>query len=294
MRIGTEICFRLARRRVLGRRVGEAGEHSATFDVDAYGDWRSSELESQLRSFVPPTALRDRDVLDFGCGRGELSFIIAADRPRSIVGIDLFDVDIEEGIAAAARNRDDLPVMPRFEVGRSDRIDLPDASVDDILCFDVVEHILDPVAILGEWQRILRPGGSIYIWWIPWLHPWGHHVESLVPIPWAHVVFSDRSIIETCARIYDHPQFEPRLWDLDDDGAKRPNKWKTMTTLPEVNRLTIRQFEKRLAETRLRIAERRLHGFSSSGIKRASGLLTRIPFVREFFTGFVTYRLERD
>lgn len=64
-------------------------------------------------------------------------------------------------------------------------IPLPSDSVDVILCFDVLEHVMHVQPILNEWYRVLRREGQVLIWWVPWLNAVGHHIESLVPIPWA-------------------------------------------------------------------------------------------------------------
>src|SRR5215469_17088952 len=50
-----------------------------------------------------------------------------------------------------------LPIEPQFLVGSDSKsIALDDASMDVILCFDVLEHILDYRAIIPEWYRVLH------------------------------------------------------------------------------------------------------------------------------------------
>jgi ubiquinone/menaquinone biosynthesis C-methylase UbiE len=39
------------------------------------------------------------------------------------------------------------------------RIDLPDASVDRIFCFDAFHHVPNPTQVMRELGRVLRPGG---------------------------------------------------------------------------------------------------------------------------------------
>ena len=38
-----------------------------------------------------------------------------------------------------------------------------DNSLDYVVCSNVLEHVANPVAALAEWQRVLRPGGIIYL-----------------------------------------------------------------------------------------------------------------------------------
>jgi len=48
---------------------------------------------------------------------------------------------------------------PQFLVFDGRRIDLPDASVDRILCFDAFHHVPNPAQTMLELGRVLRPGG---------------------------------------------------------------------------------------------------------------------------------------
>jgi ubiquinone/menaquinone biosynthesis C-methylase UbiE len=286
-----ELCFRLAKRRVLARRTGEAGENSATFDLNAYHEWRVAELRQQFFAHFSPSELAGKDVLDFGCGSGTLSLLAAEAGACSVIGIDLNPALIAQAREIAANRQ--FTAQPQFlAAGNSRRIDLPDNSVDVILCFDVLEHILDYREIIAEWRRVLRVGGRVFIWWVPWLNPYGHHIESLVPLPWAHVVFSEQTLIATCARIYDLLEFTPRWWDLDESGNKKPNKWRYLDQLPDLNRLTIGKFETVCRRAGLSIERREVVGFGGSRLARMTRLLTRLPTVNEFFCSRVIYRLQ--
>src|SRR5947209_4444898 len=42
-------------------------------------------------------------------------------------------------------------------------IPLPDHSVDAIMCTEVLEHVPDPVAVIKEFGRLIRPGGYLLL-----------------------------------------------------------------------------------------------------------------------------------
>ncbi len=57
-----------------------------------------------------------------------------------------------------------------------ENIDLPDASLDCVVCSHVLEHA-DDARALGEMRRVLRPGGCIVIM-IPIIEGWDQTYEN--------------------------------------------------------------------------------------------------------------------
>jgi ubiquinone/menaquinone biosynthesis C-methylase UbiE len=62
---------------------------------------------------------------------------------------------------SARRMRHRIPV--RLIAGVGERLPLPDASVDSALLALVLCSVDDPVAVLGEVARVLRPGGTVCV-----------------------------------------------------------------------------------------------------------------------------------
>ncbi|MGN6186088.1 MAG: class I SAM-dependent methyltransferase [Thermoanaerobaculia bacterium] len=98
-------------------------------------------------------------LLDFGAGTGWTS------RYLSQLGCEVIVLDVSQTaleIAKELYRRE--PVIgiapaPQFLLFDGYRIDLPDASIDRILCFDSFHHAVNPDAMLREFARVLRPGG---------------------------------------------------------------------------------------------------------------------------------------
>jgi ubiquinone/menaquinone biosynthesis C-methylase UbiE len=98
-------------------------------------------------------------VLDFGGGTGWLSRFLTQLGCRAIV-LDVSATALE--IARALYER--MPVIgaqpaPQFLRFDGRRIDLPDAGVDRIVCFDAFHHAPNPAEMIREFARILKPGG---------------------------------------------------------------------------------------------------------------------------------------
>jgi ubiquinone/menaquinone biosynthesis C-methylase UbiE len=98
-------------------------------------------------------------VVDYGAGSGWLSRFLTQLGARMIL------LDVSPSALNIARELyAKLPVVgdrpePRFLVYDGRKIDLPDESVDRIVCFDAFHHAPNPGDVLREFGRILKPGG---------------------------------------------------------------------------------------------------------------------------------------
>ena len=98
-------------------------------------------------------------VLEFGGGTGWLSRWLAQLGCR-VTMLDVSPTALRIAQELLARNPliGDKPA-PRFLQFDGRRIDLPDASVDRIVCFDAFHHAPNPDDVLAEFARVLAPGG---------------------------------------------------------------------------------------------------------------------------------------
>ena len=236
-----------------------------------------------------------KDVLDFGCGEGPLSLYLARIcQPKSILGVDIDAHAIERANLALTRLGD---AAVSFKLSDTDRLPAADNSMDTILAFDCMEHVMQPENILAEWHRVLRPGGKVLIEWYPFKGPYGPHMTAMIPIPWAHVLFGEKALFETAARLYDQPDYIPNRWDLDERGEKKPNKWATSSTFREqgyLNEMTIPQFNAMTAAAGFRTARFEKRGFGQSGTKAAIGkALLKLPVIDVYFVNYSLIELQK-
>jgi ubiquinone/menaquinone biosynthesis C-methylase UbiE len=93
-------------------------------------------------------------VLEVGCGGGHVL--------RMFPECKLTGVDVSgEMLAKARRNLNGYPV--RLLKGELAVLDLPERSFDRIICTEVLEHVVDPDALLADIRRLLAPGGRVVV-----------------------------------------------------------------------------------------------------------------------------------
>jgi len=100
--------------------------------------------------------VRDKDVLEIGCGNGHGAYLLNQGSPRSYVGLDVMEEQIEK-----ARRR-----YPRYQFLVQDAADLSqfaEASKDVVIIFGVLHHIPEWRKVIDEIRRVLRPGGSFFV-----------------------------------------------------------------------------------------------------------------------------------
>ena len=126
------------------------------------------DVEAVLDAVGP--AAHAEDGVEFGCGYG--TFTLPAARRLSGTLLTL-DLDEDAMNIARRRARDEGVGNIRFE--RRDFVrdgtGLDVMSVDYAMAFNILHHD-DPVALLAEARRVLRPGGAVAI-----IH-WNHDPET--------------------------------------------------------------------------------------------------------------------
>jgi ubiquinone/menaquinone biosynthesis C-methylase UbiE len=114
----------------------------------------------QMEPLLEPASLQPgQTVVDYGCGPGLLGIELARRVGPSghVHGVDLnaaFLQRAEKNAAAAG-----LASRMTFHHIVADRVPLPEASVDRVICKNVLEYVDDVVATLADFRRVLKPAG---------------------------------------------------------------------------------------------------------------------------------------
>ena len=136
--------------------------------------------------------ITDKTVLDVGCGRGyEVIGAMARGAARAI-GADIRPV-YGEGKKLAKK----LSLENKVSFTTTPIRELEPRVVDVALSQNSFEHFSDPGKVLDDVFQVLKPGGKFVITFSPpWLNPYGVHLDFMVRYPWAHLLFSEKTILE--------------------------------------------------------------------------------------------------
>jgi ubiquinone/menaquinone biosynthesis C-methylase UbiE len=111
-------------------------------------DPAARDLPALKLSFLLRHAPSSGRVLELGCGEGKLLRSIARQAPQlQLIGCDVRDVAPADGAYEFRHMAAAIPAA--------------DQELDAVIFSDVLEHVEDPDATLGELHRVIRPGGSL-------------------------------------------------------------------------------------------------------------------------------------
>src|SRR5262245_59311018 len=97
-------------------------------------------------------------ILDIGCGAGTAFGLIETHyAPQSLMGIDIDPSLVRRAQEAALRCR----CAAEARVGDAAHLELPDTSIDMIICHQTLHHLPNQIAAVRELYRVLRPGGVL-------------------------------------------------------------------------------------------------------------------------------------
>lgn len=169
--------------------------------IEAYEDlfaWRPQMAPLLEAAELAP----GQEVVDFGCGPGGLAVELArrVSPGGRVHGVDLNEELLERAAARAARE----DVRLELHHSENERIPLADASVDRVLCKNVLEYVTDPAETLAEFRRVLRPAGIAHVIDSDW------GLLAVEPIGSARCA----AIFEAAKMAYRTPEIGRRLYGL--------------------------------------------------------------------------------
>ncbi|MDQ3935492.1 MAG: class I SAM-dependent methyltransferase [Actinomycetota bacterium] len=255
---------------------------------------RSEDFWERIAHLIPFDSIRDKDVLDVGCGwGGKMIHWAETGGPRSVTGFDLPGVFEPEAPAELARARglDNLS----FTTGFAEDIPFDDESFDVAIVDDVIEHVRDPERVFAECHRVLRPGGIAIAKFPSFRMMRAHHLDRAIAWPALHYVLPMR----VWAGGLNHHLVS---------GAKSPYEpfGRIIRTryhegiISELNGIDLRGTREALGKSGLEVVELDLLGLppdversASPLVKRTYSTLRRVRPLREFLSSYIAFVARR-
>jgi ubiquinone/menaquinone biosynthesis C-methylase UbiE len=117
------------------------------------------------------------NVLEVGCGRGDFAIWLATTVSR----LNITAVDFSETSIRIARERAAAAgVAVNFSVSDAQSMNSPDEQFDHVVSCECMEHVQQPIKMVSEIFRVLKPGGTFCLttenylngMLIAWLYCW--------------------------------------------------------------------------------------------------------------------------
>ncbi len=242
-----------------------------------YPEWQFKNGEKTIQYFTVKYSAEDmfkgKRVLDIGCGAGGKSLYYAK-LGGNVTGLDIFDAYKPQAEEYAKK----LGLSDKFTFVTGSACEMPfaDCSFDTIIANDAIEHIDDPAAAIRECLRCLKQGGRLYINFPPYYHPMGHHLSDTIFIPWAHLFFSDDTLIDAYKqRIHGLPDYDAR-YNLR-IGIRDDKECFTY-----LNKITVKRFKQLMKQ--LNISPDYYH---EAPLRQFLAPLAKLPAAKEMFVKMV-------
>jgi SAM-dependent methyltransferase len=132
-------------------RRDELWETHARWWQDGFSEGADPEYEEQILPLAAELLMGATDVLDIGCGEGQVARLATALGARRTIGVDPTWAQVE-----VARQRGGGPVYARAGAAA---LPFADASFDTAVACLVFEHIEDVDGAISEVARVLTTGG---------------------------------------------------------------------------------------------------------------------------------------
>jgi SAM-dependent methyltransferase len=116
---------------------------------------KARKIVSILRDALPDVDLGRLRLLDVGASTGYLTDELATVFGE-VLGIDIDEPGVQQAQASLRRSN------ARVVLGDAMAMPFPNDSFDVVVANHVYEHVPDPVRLVAEMRRVLRPNGVIY------------------------------------------------------------------------------------------------------------------------------------
>lgn len=250
-----------------------------------YSQWQYEKgidtIKFYLKHNTVDEMFKDKVVLDIGCGAGGKTIYYASKGVKEITGIEILEKYRNEA-ENLAKNYN---LQDKFKFVQGDASNMPfeDEIFDTIIMNDAMEHVDQPEMVLKECYRVLKKNGKLYLNFPPYNHPYGAHLSDAIGIPWVHVFFSEKTLINT---------YKELVKNLP-DGAERidfriSKNQDGREYFSYINKMSIKR-----ANNILQNSDFELEYYSEEPLRSFFKYPARMPFLKEYLVKMVVCVLRK-
>lgn len=123
----------------------------------------------------------DLSILDWGCGKGHVTFLLRRNGARYIKSCDYLSVDNHDDDSSFGQK---VPIIEaeKIQVDQlHDAVKLPysDNSFDVVLSVGVLEHVQSDKDSLKELRRVLKPNAILFCFNLPYYFSWTQRLQHM-------------------------------------------------------------------------------------------------------------------
>ena len=228
---------------------------SNDYEIDV--GWNLENALSLLCRVFPKfkTRIVGKRILDYGCGLGYQAVALALNGSKYVLGLDINEKVLQKGPELASKLKVGHQVefcnkLDDYFIGRFDMV----------VSQNSMEHFTDPSKVLDEMKTALHQNGIMLITFAPpWFAPYGGHIHFFIKIPWVHLIFDEKTVMNVRSR-------------FRSDGASKYEEIKG-----GLNKMSVGKFKQLISKNGLEIQ------YCKYGCVKSINFLGKIPLVRELF-----------
>jgi ubiquinone/menaquinone biosynthesis C-methylase UbiE len=224
-----------------------------------------------------PYGIRDKEILEIGCGHGGICLFMAMNGAKKVVGIDLntFHLEIAKTIKKRVENDMGIKNLPiEFMEMNAYEMTFEENSFDIVYADFAFEHFMEPEKVMQESYRLLKKGGKLVV--PGFLSIWSKyalHLKHGLKMPWANLFFSEQTICNVMVRLAEE---QPYLKNIYPGVLNQPKKVRDLRKYGDLNEITYYSFKQMAIRTGFDIES--FHVVSTS--KYIGAILRRIPLLK--------------
>lgn len=243
--------------------------------TETYAQWQYRRGGETIRFFLDAVTeeemFRDKLVLDMGCGAAGKSLYYCSLGAKKVIGVDV----VEHYRAEADALAKSLGFEDKFQfvVGSAFNLPFEDGSFDTIIMNDFMEHVSDPERTLKEALRLISPEGAIYINFPPYYHPTGAHLSDVINMPWVHLFFSEKMLVNAYKELVKGMPDEKERIDLRISKNEKGEEY-----FSYINKMTLKKFHRILQNLSITPAY-----YKEIPLRKWLTPLAKLPGMKEMF-----------